>query len=157
MQNPIRSLLKIPVPWVFVITYLIGAGLQLLFPFYTFSSKITTIIEITGAVIFIIGAAIAAWSLIIFHSQHTTTTPGEKSARLVTWGPYKYSRNPMYVSLTIAYLGEAGILIQFWPIAVLPLVLIYVNRIIIPLEESRLKEAFGSEYGKYSFKVPRWF
>jgi hypothetical protein len=51
LQNPIKYLLKIPVPWVFVLAYLTGVVLQLIFPFYTLSAKTITIIEIAGAVI----------------------------------------------------------------------------------------------------------
>lgn len=54
----------------------------------------------------------------------------------------------MYASLILAYFGEGAILIQFWSFAVLPFVIMYVNRIVIPLEELRLKETFGTEYVK---------
>ncbi len=93
-----------------------------------------------------IGAAIAVWGLVTFRRARTTTVPGQVSAQLVTWGPYRFTRNPMYVGLIVAYLGEAGILRQIWPILLLPLTIAYVNRIVIPLEESNLLEAFGAAY-----------
>jgi len=94
----------------------------------------------------VIGAAIAVWGLVTFRRARTTTVPGQVSAQLVTWGPYRFTRNPMYVGLIVAYLGEAGILRQIWPILLLPLTIAYVNRIVIPLEESNLLEAFGAAY-----------
>jgi protein-S-isoprenylcysteine O-methyltransferase Ste14 len=78
---------------------------------------------------------------------YKTTVPGEISATLVMTGPYRFTRNPMYVGLTLAYLGEAGILIQIWPIIVLPLLFAYLNWMVTPLEEARLKEAFGNKKG----------
>ncbi len=75
---------------------------------------------------------------------------------LVTCGPYHFTRNPMYVGLAIAYLGEAGILKQVSPVAVLPLVIAYLNWIVIPIEEARLQEVFGEKYQQYRSRVGRW-
>ena len=67
------------------------------------------------------------------------------STTLVTSGPYRFTRNPMYVGLSLAYLGEAGLLKQIWPLLLLPLVLAYLNGTVIPVEEARLKEVFRDE------------
>jgi len=151
-----RFLLRVPVPWVFVLAFLVGAGLQRLFPFPAWPAQALRIGRIAGFVLLATGAAFASWSLLIFHRARTTTTPGETSEALVTWGPYRLSRNPMYVSLTLAYVGEAGILAQAWPLLVLPLVVAYLNQIVIPLEEARLWEAFRERYEEFSGKVRRW-
>jgi protein-S-isoprenylcysteine O-methyltransferase Ste14 len=110
----------------------------------------------TGIAIFVLGAIIAGWGLILFHRSGTTTTPGETSNTFVTRGPYRFTRNPMYVGLTLAYIGEAGILKQAWPLAFLPLVLIYLNWTVIPLEESRLSASFDTTYDEYRSRVRRW-
>jgi protein-S-isoprenylcysteine O-methyltransferase Ste14 len=109
-----------------------------------------------GAVVFAMGATIAGWGLLIFRRARTTTVPGRTSAALVTWGPYRITRNPMYVGLTLAYLGEAGILKQVWPVILLPVVLAYLNWIVIPLEEARLTEGFQGDYERYRARVRRW-
>ena len=62
----------------------------------------------------------------------------------------------MYVSLTVMYLGEAGILAQMWPVLMLPLVLYYAHRILIPVEEARLRRVFGDNYEQYTARTPRW-
>jgi protein-S-isoprenylcysteine O-methyltransferase Ste14 len=62
----------------------------------------------------------------------------------------------MYVSLILAYLGEAGFLAQSWPVLVLPFILAYVNWIVIPLEEGILKKDFKEEYENYCALVGRW-
>jgi protein-S-isoprenylcysteine O-methyltransferase Ste14 len=154
-RNPIRLLMHVPVPWVFVLTYLVGAGLEVAHRSYTGAEPLPGV-SVAGGVVFAIGAAIAAWSLVIFHRARTTTVPGRTSAKLVTWGPYRLSRNPMYVGLVLAYLGEAGILKQVWPVVLLPLTLAYINRVVIPVEEARLTEVFGGEYEQYRMKVRRW-
>ncbi len=156
-SNPIKILLHVPVPWVFVLSYLVGLVPQFIFPVSNHSPEALLLIKIAGVVLFVIGAFFAAWSLIIFHKANTTTTPGEISKKLVVSGPYQLMRNPMYVSLTLAYLGEAGFLNQIWPLLVLPLTLAYINWIVIPLEEDLLKNEFKEEYENYCTRVNRWF
>ena len=63
----------------------------------------------------------------------------------------------MYVGLAIAYLGEAGILRQVWPVVLLPLVVGYLNWVVIPLEERKLGETFGVAYDESRVRVRRWF
>jgi len=152
-RNPIWFLLQVPVPWVFVLTYLIGAGFERFWPLMRFEA---TGIRVAGGVLLAIGAIIAGWGLVTFHRARTTTVPGEVSSQLVTWGPYRFTRNPMYVGLTLAYLGEAGLLRQVWPVILLPFVLAYVHWVVIRLEECKLNEAFGEHYTQYRARVRRW-
>ncbi len=155
MNNPVRFLLRVPVPWVFVLTYLLGVALEsarhgILSPKRALASVIV------GGVLFVVGAVIAGWGLLIFHTAHTTTVPGQSSTKLVTWGPYRFTRNPMYLGLVLAYLGEAALLKQLWPVLVLPLTLAYLNWTVIPVEEAKLQEVFHEDYSKYRLQVRRW-
>ena len=148
------ALLRIPVPWVFVLTYSAGAGLQAVFhpgalAGYGFVAPM-------GWVLFFLGAALAARGWLIFRGVRTTRVPGETSTTLVTWGPYRFTRNPMYVGLTLAYLGEAGILHQVIPAILLPVTIVYLSRVVIPVEEKRLLAVFGADYEKYRKEVRRW-
>jgi protein-S-isoprenylcysteine O-methyltransferase Ste14 len=153
---PLRFLMHIPVPWVFVLAYLLGVALEIAWsPPRLFSATLRGL-TIAGAVLFAIGAVIAGWGLLIFKRARTTTVPGRASSQLVTWGPYRFSRNPMYVGLTLAYIGEAGLQHQAWPLALLFLTVAYVNWVVIPVEEAKLKEVFGDEYERYQASVRRW-
>ena len=154
-RNPMRLLMRVPVPWVFVLTYLVGVGIEYAIPLHE-DAVAPRGVTLAGVVLLAIGAAIAGWGLVTFRRARTTTVPGRTSSRLVTWGPYRYTRNPMYVGLTLAYLGEAAILRQLWPALLVSLVLAYVNWVVIPVEEGKLKEVFGDEYARYQAKVRRW-
>lgn len=156
MKNPLRMLLKIPVPWVFVLSYLVGIVLQVCLRPGAISPKAALVSTGVGVGLFAAGVTIAGWGLMLFRQASTTTVPGQESRLLVTRGPYRITRNPMYVGLTLAYLGEAGLLRQVWPLAVLPLTLAYLQGMVIPLEESRLRESFGTEYESYCRRVRRW-
>lgn len=147
--------MRIPVPWVFVVAYLAGAGLEAVcFNSHFFSA--TALLSAIGEIIFLAGAALAAWGWLLFRNARTTRIPGQASSTMVTWGPYRFTRNPMYLGLTIAYLGEAGILRQLWPVLLLPLVLAYLNWILIPVEEAKLRQVFGRRYEEYRRRVGRW-
>ena len=103
---------------------------------------------------FAVGAGLAASSLFMFHRAATTTVPGETSRMLMTGGPYRLTRNPMYVGLILLYIGETGLLVQVWPLFFLPLAVVYVNWFVIPVEEASLKMFDG--YGQYCARVRRW-
>jgi protein-S-isoprenylcysteine O-methyltransferase Ste14 len=155
VKNPIRFLLHVPVPWVLVLTYLLGVGLESM-RHTSIRPQAAVVSTIAGTVLFALGAVMAGWGLIIFRKVRTTTVPGKTSVKLVTWGPYRFTRNPMYVGLVLAYIGEAGILKQIWPVLVLPLTVAYLNWTVIPVEEKRLKEVFSDEYDQYRARVRRW-
>ena len=152
---PARLPIDVPVPWVFVLGYLVGVAIEMAWPPRVLAVQAPRL-NLAGAVVFAVGAGIAAWGWLTFHKAGTTTIPGKVSTRLVTWGPYRFTRNPMYVGLTIAYLGEAGILQQLWPVVFLPLVLAYVDRVVIPVEEANLQRVFGDAYDEYRRRVRRW-
>lgn len=153
--HSLRLLMRLPVPWVFVLAFLVGVGLQFLVSIHIGSSGAVLLMKIAGGVLFVVGASVAAWGLFIFHRAGTTTVPGEPSLRLVTEGPYRFSRNPMYVGLVLAYLGEVGLLTQIWPLFLLPFTVAYVNWVVIPVEEATLK-GFQDRYEQYCARVRRW-
>jgi len=154
-QNSFRFLLRIPVPWVFILTYLAGAAIEYATGPHLFIKRVPRLGS-AGAVIFSAGAAIAGWGWLTFREARTTTVPGEVSSRFVIWGPYRFTRNPMYVGLVVAYVGEALILRQIWPLLLLPLVVAYVNWVVIPVEEGKLTEVFGDKYRNYQARTRRW-
>jgi len=149
------ALLRVPVPWVFVLTYLAGVGVEAALGLGRFlpNSKLLTF---AGCIIFIVGAGLAAWGWLIFWRARTTRVPGEASTTLVIRGPYRLMRNPMYVGLSVAYVGEAAILHQIVPVVLLPLTIAYLNWVVIPVEEERLHSVFGAEYKQYQNDVRRW-
>jgi protein-S-isoprenylcysteine O-methyltransferase Ste14 len=150
-----RTLLRVPVPWVFVLAYLAGAGLEAAFHLGGLIRD-WKFVTLAGVVVFALGAALAASGWRIFYSARTTRVPGEASTTLVTWGPYRFTRNPMYVGLSLGYIGEAGMLHQIVPLVLLPLIIVYLNRVVVPVEEERLSAVFGAEYKLYQNAVRRW-
>lgn len=149
-------LLRLPVPWVFLLGYLVGALVSLLLPLPIRSPAALSLGRMAGIALVALGSLIAFSALLLFHRSSTTTVPFETPTRFVTSGPYRASRNPMYVGLTLVYLGVAGTQGQVWPLILLVAVLGYIDRAVIPLEERHLLEVFGDEYRRYCARVRRW-
>jgi protein-S-isoprenylcysteine O-methyltransferase Ste14 len=95
-----------------------------------------------------------AWSG--FLRKHTTLIPNRPASALVTTGIYRFTRNPMYVSLVLLYVAVTLVLDSWWPIAFLPLVVLAVDRLVIRREERYLAQAFPDEYPAYCARVRRW-
>lgn len=150
-----RIPLPVPVPWLFALTYLLGVALEFAFQLDGFT-RYHKFFTAAGSVVFVLGAALAGWGWFIFYRARTTRVPGETSTTLVTSGPYRITRNPMYVGLSVAYLGEAGLRHEVVPVIFLPLTIAYLNLVVIPIEEGRLYERFGAEYERYRDRVRRW-
>ena len=152
----VHPLLRVPVPWVFVLGYLAGLAVQRLVGAVQPAPALRTALWLAGLALVALGVALATWSLSIFRRARTTTVPLEAPSTVVTRGPYRLSRNPMYVSLTVIYLGECAIFAQLWPLLMLLPTLLYVNGVVVPFEEAQLRAAFGDRYRDYCSTVRRW-
>jgi protein-S-isoprenylcysteine O-methyltransferase Ste14 len=148
--------MRVPVPWVFILVYLAGVGVQHFLPIVIRSPDIAWIIRVAGFVFVGGGVGVAFSAARIFRKTKTTIVPHETPSTLVISGPYRLTRNPMYVGLTLVYLGVAGTRDEIWPVIVLPLLLAYINFLVIPVEEKNLRGVFGDEYQKYGERVGRW-
>jgi protein-S-isoprenylcysteine O-methyltransferase Ste14 len=110
-----------------------------------------------GAVAIAAGIALIAWAIGLFRRIGTTHDVREPPTRLVTTGPYRFTRNPMYVGLTTILLGM-GLLVGTWPFLVFPPVafVLVVSAFFIRREEQILVRAFGEEYEVFRRRVRRW-
>jgi protein-S-isoprenylcysteine O-methyltransferase Ste14 len=152
----ISPLMRVPVPWVFILVYLVGVAVQRIVPIVIPLPEPAWIIRVAGFALVGVGIAVAVSALGIFRKTNTTTVPHETPSTLVISGPYRFTRNPMYVGLTLIYIGVDGTRLEIWPAIVLPLLLAYINFVVIPVEEKNLRGVFGDDYQKYGEKVGRW-
>jgi len=151
----VNPLMRIPVPWMYILAYLLGFVVQRIRPIQWGSEEFQVDLAI-GLVLIAVGVLLAFWAQGLFRRRGTTTIPFEKPSKLVTSGPYRFTRNPMYVGLALVYLGVAAARREVWPVILLPLLLAYVNFVVIPVEERRLGDVFGEEYQRYRAGVRRW-
>ena len=86
----------------------------------------------------------------------TTVNPTQLATALVTGGPFRLTRNPLYLALTLLYTGIALLLNSLWAIIPLPGVLIVIRYGVIDREERYLERKFGQQYLSYKARVRRW-
>ncbi len=97
------------------------------------------------------------WAALLFRREGTEINPISPANRaLVTRGPYRLTRNPMYLGLIIFSLGIA-VWIGAWPMFLAPLaVFLTTNFVHIPFEEAKMRRQFGAAYEDYVARVRRW-
>ncbi len=144
---------KIIPPTYLIILFLLAVVSHFVFPVmkivhapYTYS----------GIILIILGLIMAKWVDSLFKKSGTTIQPYEIPTSLVTAGPFRISRQPIYLGMTTILLGEA-ILLSSLITFIFPFVfVILMNTIFIPVEEKNLEAAFGEKYLDYKKKVRRW-
>ena len=155
-ENTVHTPLRMPVPWVFAIAYVAGLAVQFLIPSYAVSAGLQLGLYSIGILILAVGVMLAVWGQWLFRKARTTTVPGEISSSLVTSGPYRFSRNPMYLGLFLFFAGLSVASDSVWSVMLLVAVLAYVNLYVVPIEEKQLTASFGDAYERYRERVRRW-
>jgi protein-S-isoprenylcysteine O-methyltransferase Ste14 len=146
----------VPPPFVFVAGWVAGWALSLVRPFEIDGAGPSAVQQALALVALAGGLVLMGWGLVTFRRARTPIIP-VRSARLVVMsGPFRFTRNPMYLGLATAYFGLALVVNQAWPIVLLPLVLIGLTVLVIEREERHLARLFGAEYDAYRARVRRW-
>lgn len=143
----------VPPPLIYVAGFLVGVALELAFPIGPLPPAVAVLAAIVGAALWL---ALDATAMRLFVRAGTSIPPMKPSTALVTSGPYALSRNPMYLGMAFLYAGLALALGVIWALAMLPVVLVAVDRLVIAREERYLEARFGSDYLGYKGRVRRW-
>ena len=96
------------------------------------------------------------WSLWLFARHETGLLPGDATTSMIASGPYRLSRNPLYIGLLALYLAIALLASSFWALVLFPTAVVLVLWGAILPEERFLEERFGEPYDDYRAKVRRW-
>jgi len=101
-------------------------------------------------------AALLAASFTSFWRRRTTVIPNRPATTLVIAGPYRFTRNPMYVSLAVLSVGIGLWLNSWWVLLFLVPAVLVIDRFVIAREEAYLLRRFGADYESYRGRVRRW-
>ena len=112
--------------------------------------------NVAGLAVVAAGLALVAAAVGRFRARGTTWHPWQVPAAMVREGPYRFTRNPMYLGLTLVVLGLAVLVGTLAMFLAPPLFVLAIGRWVIPWEEQALEGAFGDAYRAYRAKVRRW-
>ena len=144
---------KIPPP----LTYAVGLGAGLLLSRWIPSRWLpAAICRISGWTLVVAACSLAVPSLALFFRKKTAIRPDRPASTLAVSGPYRLTRNPMYLSLALAYAAIAILNQSIWALVFLLPVLFIINRYVIMPEERYLERRFGAMYVQYKTRVGRW-
>ena len=155
--RPMRSPgVRFPPPILFVGGLALGWVLGWLGPVLPLAINNVAALRVVGWVLVVAGVALSIWGAATFRAANTAIVPMRGASSIVTSGPYRFTRNPMYVGMTLVYGGIAFLLNSLWPLLFLPVVLFLLVQFVIRREEAYLSQAFPEEYGMYRMQVRRW-
>ncbi len=142
-----------PPPVIYLGALVFGLLLSRRFPIAFLPRRISHILGwplLSGGLLFI------GWFEWAMHHAGTPANPYKPVSHIATEGPFRYTRNPAYLAMTMIYTGIAALTNALWAILLLPVVLLVIQRGVIEREERYLERKFGEEYLRYKARVRRW-
>ena len=110
-----------------------------------------------------LGAVLIAGSILLFgyavmllRAAGTPVPARKPTTTIVRTGPYRFSRNPIYLAFSLLHLGIALLVGTWWLVATLAVALALMHWVVVPREERYLEAKFGDEYRDYKSSVRRW-
>ena len=142
-----------PPPLIYLVPLVLGLLLNRRFPTAFLPRRIS---RGFGGFLLGSGALLLGWFEWEMRRADTPTNPYKPVSRIVTGGPFRYTRNPGYLAMAMIYAGVAARANALWPVLFLPAALLAIRRGVIEREERYLERKFGAEYLRYKAQVGRW-
>lgn len=142
-----------PPPLFFLAAILVGLGLEWAFRADIGLGRIGLVI---GLLVIVEAVAIAVWARQQFVKGGTSLRVEEPSTAILSTGPFRFSRNPLYMSMAWLQIGIGIAASMAWVIALVIPALLVIRFAVIAREERYLEAKFGEEYLNYKNRVRRW-
>jgi protein-S-isoprenylcysteine O-methyltransferase Ste14 len=140
-------------PLVYLISLVSGAVLQLARPLPFFPEALAVPL---GVFLVVVAVALFSYSLTEFRAAGTPVPARKPTTVVVRTGPYRFSRNPIYLAFSLLQLGVAIWVNSVWLLATLAAAVAIIHYVAIRREEEYLEQKFGAEYLDYKASVRRW-
>ncbi len=102
------------------------------------------------------GFGLMLWAIWQLHRHQTTFNPYSAARKLCTSGPFRFSRNPIYLGDWLILAGFSLWLMTLWPLLFSPVVWLFIRYGVIRHEEAHLEARFGEDFRQYKQQVRRW-
>lgn len=142
-----------PPPLIYGASLLLGLALGRFLPTPFIEAQAARTI---GTAAIVVALTIGFPAVLSMRRSHTNVNPYRPTTALVVSGPFRFTRNPLYLSLTLLYFGIACITQSLWALVLLVPVIVFMQRGVIDREERYLERRFGADYLAYKARVRRW-
>lgn len=142
-----------PPPLIFAIAIGVGITIGLYWPETPLQIAMA---PVSGGLMILVGLLLGWVCLRHMRAAETSPNPYTATTAIIYSGPYRFSRNPMYLALVIIQLGIALALGNLWIVLTLPGAVLVMNYGVIAREEAYLEQKFGAPYQDYLRRVRRW-
>lgn len=109
-----------------------------------------------GIALAIAGLWLIVTGMIEFRHANTAVVPFSPTTAIVSSGPFRFTRNPLYLGFVLIYIGVSLAANALWPLFLLPLAIVVLLGGVIKREERYLERKFGTVYTDYKARVRRW-
>jgi protein-S-isoprenylcysteine O-methyltransferase Ste14 len=140
-------------PFVYLGTIALGLLLHFAWPVWLVSRTVSAPL---GGTAVLVAVALFLYAVCTFRTSGTPVPGNRPTTMIVRMGPYRYSRNPIYLSFSLLQLGVAFWVNSLWLLVTLMLAVALMSFVVIPREEQYLETCFPSDYSPYKASVPRW-
>lgn len=151
-----RADVRILPPGVPLIAVLLGVVLNRFWPVIAFDLPAPARYWIGGAILAVSIGVLILWPVALFRASGESEKPWKPTHHIVKDGPYRFTRNPMYLQMVIGCLAFAILLSNLWILLLTPACAYALQKLAIVPEEVYLEEKFGASYRDYKSTVRRW-
>jgi protein-S-isoprenylcysteine O-methyltransferase Ste14 len=147
-----NAIIRPPIAWA--LAFVAGLALDRLYPLRFVPASVPA--ALVGGVVFAAGFALGIWAIVTIRNAGSQVETTKPTTAIVTGGPYRFTRNPIYIGM---FLGQTGIGIGFdslWLLAMLAPFYLVIRYGVVAREEAYLERKFGAVYLDYKSRVRRW-
>lgn len=148
-----NAIVRPPIAWA--LAFAVGFGLDWLYPLPFVPTSIPRIW--CGATVFAIGFASALWAIVTIRKAGSRIETNMPTTVIVDNGPFRFTRNPVYLGMILGQIGLAIGFNSLWIFAMLVPFYLVIRYGVIAREEEYLERKFGEKYLAYKSRVRRWF
>lgn len=140
-------------PLVYLVAIIVGVAIDIRWPLTFLPGAITGPI---GSILVLAAIVLFVYAVRTFRAAGTSVRGNQPTTTIVRSGPYRFTRNPIYVAFSLLQFGLAIWINSLWLIITLIGAIALMAYVVIPREESYLERRFGAEYRNYQASVRRW-
>ena len=147
-----QVIIRPPLAWALAV--IVGLALNWLVPLPFLPAHMPA--SWLGVLVLVLAVALAAWAIVTITRAGSNVPTNRPTTTIVASGPYRFTRNPIYLGMVLALTGLAIVFDNLWMLLMLVSFALVIRYGVVAREEAYLERKFGDAYGGYRARVRRW-